>query len=89
MSPFTPEGSDRSYNGEKKTTTFAIDARTGNVQRVFSSAGVVNPVNNDKCKPNNGLEEDLDDDECESVPKTILIGRTGMALNWEWRSGNY
>ncbi|KAG0638880.1 hypothetical protein HOY80DRAFT_1046658 [Tuber brumale] len=76
LSPFTPKGSDRSYNGEKKTTTFAIDVRTGNVQRVFSSAGVANPVNNDKCKPNNGLEEDLDDDECESVPKTILIGRT-------------
>ncbi|RPA93941.1 hypothetical protein L873DRAFT_1793233 [Choiromyces venosus 120613-1] len=76
LSPFTPKDGDRSYNGEKKTTTFAIDARTGNVQRVFSSAGVVNPVNNDKCKPNNGLEEDLDDDECESVPKTILIGRT-------------
>ncbi|PWW75207.1 hypothetical protein C7212DRAFT_281964 [Tuber magnatum] len=76
LSPFTPKGSDRSYNGEKKTTTFAIDARTGNVQRVFSSAGVASPVNNDRCKPNNGLEEDLDDDECESVPKTILIGRT-------------
>lgn len=79
LSPFSPEGSDRSYNGEKRTTTFAIDARTGDVRRVFTSAGVANPVNNDKCKPNKGLEEDLDD-ECESVQKTILIGRTGRFL---------
>ncbi|KAI5848700.1 hypothetical protein DFP73DRAFT_542098 [Morchella snyderi] len=74
--PFSVEGSDKVYNGDKKTTTLSIDARAGKVQRVFSSNGPVNIMHNEKCKPKKGLEvEDLDD-ECESTEKIILIGRT-------------
>lgn len=74
--PFSSSGSDKVYNGDKKTTTFAIDARSGKVQRVFSSSGLT-VTNNKRCKPNTGLEvEDLDD-ECDSIEKIILIGRTG------------
>lgn len=34
-------------------------------------------TDNKKCKPNTGLEVDDPDDECDSIEKIILIGRTG------------
>ncbi|KAL7266643.1 bifunctional endoribonuclease/protein kinase ire1 [Rhizina undulata] len=82
FSPFSPPGSDKVYNGGKRTTTFAVDAQTGDVLRVFSSEGMIN-INNTpkKCKPTTALEEL--EDECDSLDtpsKTILIGRTEYTI---------
>ena len=73
-----PPGADTVYNGAKNTTTYAINARTGVIQRVFSTAGVSGVVNDRKCKTTTKLS-DLDDecDSAEGSDKIIMLGRTG------------
>ena len=67
------------YNGAKNTTTYAINARTGIIQRVFSAGGLSGAVNDRKCKTTTKLS-DLDDecDSSENADRIIMLGRTGM-----------
>lgn len=76
-----PPGADTVYNGAKNTTTYAINARTGVIQRVFSTGGVSGVVNDRKCKTTTKLS-DMDDecDSTEGADKIIMLGRTGMVL---------
>jgi serine/threonine-protein kinase/endoribonuclease IRE1 len=80
--PYMPPGADMVYNGAKNTTTYAIDARTGVIQRVFSTGGLSGVVNDRKCKTTTRLSEL--DDECDSTEdganKIIMLGRTGMNM---------
>ncbi|KAI5795117.1 hypothetical protein EDC01DRAFT_615089 [Geopyxis carbonaria] len=86
--PYRPPGDDKVYNGGKNTTTYAINARTGIVQRVFSTGGVSSglvTINNKKCKSSKGF-----DDECDSgeADKIIMIGRTEYTISIQnWRTG--
>ena len=74
-------GVDIVYNGAKNTTTYAINARTGVIQRVFSAGGMPGVVNDKKCKTITKLP-DLDDecDPTEGSDKVIMLGRTGMVF---------
>ena len=60
------------YNGEKKTTSITIDARTGVVLQYFGSTSAL--VNDESCLNTNGLVE-TDAEECSTSP-TLTIGRT-------------
>ena len=78
--PYMPPGADTVYNGAKNTTTYAINARTGVIQRVFSTGGVSGVVNDRKCKTTTKLSDmDGECDSTESADKIIMLGRTGMA----------
>jgi len=82
QTPYMPPGVDMVYNGAKNTTTYAINARTGVIQRVFSTGGVSGVVNDRKCKTTTKLQEL--DDECDSTEgsdKIIMLGRTGMVVH--------
>lgn len=84
--PYTPHGTDMVYNGSKNTTTYAINARTGVVQRVFSTGGMSGVVNDKKCKTTTKLS-DLDD-ECETneiSDRIIVLGRTGTVPHITFR----
>jgi serine/threonine-protein kinase/endoribonuclease IRE1 len=81
--PYMPPGADMVYNGAKNTTTYAIDARTGAIQRVFSTGGMSGVVNDRKCKTTTRLSEL--DDECDSTEdngpnKIIMLGRTEYTI---------
>ncbi|RPA81727.1 hypothetical protein BJ508DRAFT_109917 [Ascobolus immersus RN42] len=77
--PFNPPDSDRVFNGEKKTVTYALDTANGNVANVYSTGGsaMVMDVN---CKAND--LDPLEDDHVQAhggyrkKSKTILVGRT-------------
>lgn len=76
-SPMAPPGSDRIYSGEKRTETYAIDGRTGDILRIFRTGGGAKMmVDTSRCKPSQA--DDLED-ECDSKEsdKTILVSRTG------------
>lgn len=80
--PYMPPGADMVYNGAKNTTTYAIDAKTGVIQRVFSTGGLSGVVNDRKCKTTTRLSEL--DDECDSTDdnsnKIIMLGRTEYTI---------
>ena len=62
------------YTAEKKTTLYTIDAATGNILKVFSSAGAI--TNDDRsCRKVNPLESLEEEEECEPIG-TLLLGRT-------------
>lgn len=72
LSPHAGEDPPVVYTAEKKNTLYTVDARNGNILKVFSSAGPV--VNDDRnCRKVNALEGK--DDECETVG-TLMLGRT-------------
>lgn len=81
QTPYMLPGVDIVYNGAKNTTTYAINARTGVIQRVFSAGGMPGVVNDKKCKTITKLP-DLDDecDPTEGSDKVIMLGRTGMVF---------
>ena len=60
------------YNGEKKTTSITIDARTGVVLQYFGSTSAL--VNDESCLNTNRLV-DKNSEECSTSP-TLIIGRT-------------
>ncbi|KAK1819193.1 bifunctional endoribonuclease/protein kinase ire1 [Friedmanniomyces endolithicus] len=68
-----------SYTAEKKNTLYTIDAGTGNILKVFSSAGAI--TNDDRsCRRVNSLESlEEDDDKCEPIG-TLLLGRTEYTI---------
>lgn len=74
LTPFQDGG--RVWSGEKKTTIYAINGKSGKIMRIFQTGGGPQKVMDERCKA-----KDLDDleDECDSneSKKTILLGRTG------------
>ena len=63
------------YTARKETTLYTIDARTGNVLRVFSSRG---PITSEPgCRKVDGLEMGAED--CESTG-TLVLGRIEYAV---------
>jgi len=73
LSPYAGEDPPVVYTAEKKNTLYTVDAATGSILKMFSSAGSV--TNNERtCRRVNALET-LDDDECEPIG-TLTLGRT-------------
>jgi hypothetical protein len=66
------------YNGEKKTTTYHIDSRTGDIQTVFSASGMPGMVNKKQCIPTTGLQK-LECETPKPPEKVITVARTGAA----------
>ncbi|KAK1034998.1 bifunctional endoribonuclease/protein kinase ire1 [Friedmanniomyces endolithicus] len=75
-----------SYTAEKKNTLYTIDAGTGNILKVFSSAGAI--TNDDRsCRRVNSLESlEEDDEKCEPIG-TLLLGRTEYTIGVNTRAG--
>ncbi|KAK0261874.1 bifunctional endoribonuclease/protein kinase ire1 [Friedmanniomyces endolithicus] len=75
-----------SYTAEKKNTLYTIDAGTGNILKVFSSAGAI--TNDDRsCRRVNSLESlEEDDGKCEPIG-TLLLGRTEYTIGVNTRAG--
>lgn len=77
--PYKPPGSNKVFNGQKTTVTYAINARTGMIERIFSADGLHGPVNGKKCKISRsgfkGEDCELDSEVDDGI---IMIGRTGM-----------
>ncbi|GLA78342.1 bifunctional endoribonuclease/protein kinase ire1 [Aspergillus tubingensis] len=59
------------YTARKETTLYTIDARTGNIIRVFSSRGPIS--SGQECRKVDGLDVDME--ECESPSGTLVLGR--------------
>ncbi|GKZ82200.1 bifunctional endoribonuclease/protein kinase ire1 [Aspergillus niger] len=59
------------YTARKETTLYTIDARTGNILRVFSSRGPIS--SGQECRKVDGLDVDME--ECESPSGTLVLGR--------------
>jgi serine/threonine-protein kinase/endoribonuclease IRE1 len=64
------------YTARKETTLYTIDARTGNVLRVFSSSGPV--TSGRECRKVDAL--DMESGECESTTGTLVLGRVEYAV---------
>jgi serine/threonine-protein kinase/endoribonuclease IRE1 len=74
-----PPGHDLMYNGAKNTTTYAINARTGAIQRVFTTGGS-GQINDKKCKTTLRISDfDGECDSSEDTDKIIMLGRTGIS----------
>ena len=65
------------YTARKETTLYTIDARTGNVLRVFSSRGPV--PSGHECRKVDG-DFDGVSDACESTNGTLVLGRVEYAV---------
>lgn len=77
LSPYAGEDPPVVYTADKKNTLYTVDAATGNILKMFSSAGTV--TNNDRsCRRVNALES-LEDDECEPMG-TLTLGRTEYTI---------
>ncbi|KAK3677698.1 bifunctional endoribonuclease/protein kinase ire1 [Recurvomyces mirabilis] len=87
MGPFAEQGQPAmAYNAEKKTTLYTIDAATGNILKVFSSAGAIS--NDDRsCRRVNPLESLEEEDECEPIG-TLLLGRTEYTIGVQSLGGD-
>jgi serine/threonine-protein kinase/endoribonuclease IRE1 len=66
------------YTARKETTLYTVDARTGNILRVFSSRGPITPEQS--CRPVDRLVDPEDEEECESTTGTLTIGRVEYAV---------
>ncbi|KAF7586414.1 bifunctional endoribonuclease/protein kinase ire1 [Aspergillus hancockii] len=64
------------YTARKETTLYTIDARTGNILRVFSSRGPV--PSGPECRKVDGLG--MESEECESPSGTLVLGRIEYAV---------
>ncbi|EYE93745.1 bifunctional endoribonuclease/protein kinase IRE1 [Aspergillus ruber CBS 135680] len=65
------------YTARKETTLYTIDARTGNILRVFSSRGPLPP--GPECRK---VDDGFDGvtDTCESTSGTLVLGRVEYAV---------
>ncbi|TKA73374.1 hypothetical protein B0A55_06377, partial [Friedmanniomyces simplex] len=87
LAPYAGEGHPAvAYTAEKKNTLYTIDAGTGNILKVFSSAGAI--TNDDRsCRRVNPLESlEEDDEECEPIG-TLLLGRTEYTIGVQTLGG--
>ncbi|KAL1961672.1 hypothetical protein VTN77DRAFT_1347 [Rasamsonia byssochlamydoides] len=66
------------YTARKETTLYTVDARTGNILRVFSSRGPITPEQS--CRPVDRLADPDDEEECEPTTGTLTIGRIEYAV---------
>ncbi|KKA21762.1 Protein kinase and ribonuclease Ire1 [Rasamsonia emersonii CBS 393.64] len=66
------------YTARKETTLYTVDARTGNILRVFSSRGPITPEQS--CRPVDRLADSDDEDNCEPTTGTLTIGRIEYAV---------
>ncbi|KAJ5104200.1 KEN domain ribonuclease activator [Penicillium argentinense] len=66
------------YTARKETTLYTIDARTGNILRVFSSRGPF--ATRQECQKVNGQDLDSDTEECETKSGTLVLGRVEYAV---------
>lgn len=83
-SPFTVPGDDKVYVGERKTTLYSIDPRSGNVLQAYGSGFGHTSSKPPKCPARDSLDELDDDHECyvaDPNAKDILkIGRNTYTL---------
>lgn len=87
--PYRPPGLDTVYNGSKNTTMYAINAKTGMIEKVF------NPLNgmvNKKCitTPDaDGDEAGVDCVDADGEPeRLVMIGRTEYIISIQnYRTG--
>ncbi|KAK3115835.1 bifunctional endoribonuclease/protein kinase ire1 [Teratosphaeriaceae sp. CCFEE 6253] len=87
LAPYAGDGHPAvAYTAEKKNTLYTIDAGTGNILKVFSSAGAI--TNDDRsCRKVNPLESlDEDDEGCEPIG-TLLLGRTEYTIGVQTLDG--
>lgn len=63
------------YTARKETTLYTIDARTGNILRVFSSRGPIPSGHECRKVDDNGVT-----DACESTSGTLVLGRIEYAV---------
>lgn len=84
MSPWASEGFPAVvYTAEKKTNLYTIDAGTGNIMKMFSSAGSL--TNSDRsCRRVNPLQS-IEDEECERIG-TLTLGRTEYIIGVQDRN---
>jgi serine/threonine-protein kinase/endoribonuclease IRE1 len=75
------------YTARKETTLYTVDARTGNILRVFSSRGPI--ITDQSCKTDRLATEDIldddsgedeNDDPCGGMTGTLTIGRIEYAV---------
>ncbi|KAK5164128.1 bifunctional endoribonuclease/protein kinase ire1 [Saxophila tyrrhenica] len=78
LAPYSSEGYPAvSYNAEKRTTLYTIDAATGNIIKSFSSVGAM--INDDRsCRRVSPLQSP-DDGECKPNG-TFTLGRTEYTI---------
>ncbi|KAL9124561.1 MAG: hypothetical protein Q9217_006120 [Psora testacea] len=76
MSPYESVDPAVVYNGEKRTKLYTVDARTGNINKVFGSGGALSKE--PRCPKPGGLDV-LDDEECGSSG-TFVLGRTEYTI---------
>ena len=87
LAPYAGEGLPAvAYTAKKENTLYTIDAGTGNILKVFSSAGAI--TNDDRsCRRVNPLESlEEDDEECEPIG-TLLLGRTEYTIGVQTLGG--
>jgi serine/threonine-protein kinase/endoribonuclease IRE1 len=65
------------YTARKETTLYTVDARTGNIIRVFSSRGPITP--DPSCRSDRFADADGEED-CESPMGTLTIGHIEYAV---------
>jgi serine/threonine-protein kinase/endoribonuclease IRE1 len=84
MAPYASDGHPSvAYTAEKRNTLYTINAATGHILKVFSSAGSI--VNEDRsCRRVNPLES-LDDEECEPIG-TLTLGQTEYTIGIQDRN---
>lgn len=76
------------YTARKETTLYTVDARTGNVLRVFSSRGPITTdhgcktdrLDNDDSLDSDSSNEAESDDACGGITGTLTIGRIEYAV---------
>ena len=76
MSPYESKDPAVVYNGEKRTKLYTVNAKTGDISKVFGAAGSM--IKEPRCPKPGGLDV-LDDEECGSSG-TFVLGRTEYTI---------
>ncbi|CAK4015427.1 related to serine threonine kinase and endoribonuclease ERN1 IRE1, sensor of the unfolded [Lecanosticta acicola] len=83
LAPYAGDGYPAvAYTAEKKNTIYTVDAATGNILKIFSSAGSI--VNDDRsCRKASPL--DLEEPECDPIG-TLTLSRTEYTIGIQDRN---
>ncbi|OJJ45885.1 hypothetical protein ASPZODRAFT_143755 [Penicilliopsis zonata CBS 506.65] len=79
--PYSGSDPAVTYTARKETTLYTVDARTGNILRVFSSRGPLQANTHDpasSCRRVDSLGREAD--ECERSAGTLVLGRVEYAV---------
>ena len=83
-SPFTVPGDDKVYVGERKTTLYSVDPKTGNVLQAYGTEFGHTSATAPKCPMRDSLDELDEDDECTladpNASDILKIGRNTYTL---------